>query len=137
MSHWLYPANIKYYDVFGAFEQDTVYWPMNSKVEAADIVYIYLAAPYKQIAFQCEVVDINLDQTKIFNKLQPFIKGENEAPNKQKPFMQLTTINKLPLRQDSLLCLAQLKENGLRGMLMGPRKLNNNPTLLNYITGVA
>jgi len=32
-----------------------------------------------------------------------------------------------------LLAYKHLKQNGLNGMLMGPRKLENNPTLLDYI----
>jgi len=64
MAHWLYPANVKFYDVLGAFAQPSTYWPINSKVEVGDQVYVYLAAPHKQVGFACEVmaVDIELDE---------------------------------------------------------------------------
>jgi len=51
MNHWLYPANTKIYDVLAAFESGRTFWPMNSSVSVGDVVYIYLTAPQKQIAF--------------------------------------------------------------------------------------
>ena len=35
----------------GVFGELETYWPINSKVAAGDVVFIYLAAPYKQIKF--------------------------------------------------------------------------------------
>jgi hypothetical protein len=49
MSSWLYPANIKHYDVFTAFKQTSVAWPINSKIELGDSVYFYISAPHQNI----------------------------------------------------------------------------------------
>ncbi len=67
--HWLYPANIKYYDVIGAFSQPETYWPISSKVEVGDIVLIYLAVPYKQIGFVCRILDVGIDMDLIMNNV--------------------------------------------------------------------
>ena len=47
--------------------------------------------------------------------------------------MRLVVSASLPLENETPLSFPHLKENGLNGMLMGPRKLENNPTLLAYI----
>ncbi len=133
MNHWLYPANTKYYDVLGAFKHSTIYWPINSSVALNDMVYIYLAAPYKQLAFACEIKKINIEQASIIDKLKPYIKGSGNNSKKVKLFMQLKKINSFAINKDSSLTLQHLKEHGLNGMLMGPRKLENNPPLFNHI----
>ena len=50
--------------------------------------------------------------------------------------MKLKVSKRIALDKGSLLSLEFLKPNGLNGMLMGPRKLENNPALLTYIQGV-
>ncbi|MBL4645178.1 MAG: hypothetical protein JKY99_01830 [Rhizobiales bacterium] len=135
MTHWLVPANTKFYDVFAAFEQPHTYWPMNGKFAPRDIAYIYLAAPHKQIGFVCEVLEIGFDLDKIIDHVRPFIKGEVDGNSPQKPFMKLKAIQTLALEADSPLALGHLKQNGLNGMLMGVRKLENNPPLFSYIEG--
>jgi hypothetical protein len=49
--------------------------------------------------------------------------------------MELINIEGIELQGDSPFGLEQLRFAGLRGMLMSPRNLDNNPKLLNYITG--
>ena len=133
MSHWLVPANTKFYDVFSAFEQPETYWPMNVKITCSDTVYIYLAAPYKQIGFICSVSSTGYSIEEVSELVLPFIKGEIRKDGPVKQFMKLQTVQPIPLDNDSALSLKNLKQNGLNGMLMGARKLENNPDLLNYI----
>jgi len=133
MTHWLIPANPKYYDVFGALRQLETYWPINVNVSVADTVYIYLAAPYKQIGFVCQVLEIDLDQGSIFESVRPFIKQAVGDKGQSKRFMKIRPISTISIEGDSLLGLEHLRENGLSGMLMGARKLENNPSLLDYI----
>lgn len=133
MTHWLFPANTKFYDVMGAFKEVRTYWPASTKVSVGDIVYIYLAAPYKQIGFACEVVDVGLDQNSIFEHIRPFFKNKPDHKKQPKSFMTLQTTTTIPIDNKALLAYKHLKQNGLNGMLMGPRKLENNPTLLDYI----
>jgi len=133
MSHWLIPANTKFYDVFSAFNQDETYWPMNVKITCDDTVYIYLAAPYKQIGFLCSVLATGYSLDEAAEFVLPFIEGEMRKDGSPKKFMKLKTIQTIPIDSDSNLALKNLRHNGLNGMLMGARKLENNPDLLNYI----
>ena len=136
-THWLIPANTKFYDVFAAFGREETYWPMNAKIAAGDVVYIYLAAPYKQIGFVCDVLETGFDVDEIIEDLRGFIKGEAGGDGPAKPFMKLKALRSLPIEKNGVLGLANLRENGLNGMLMGARKLENNPPLLEYMKGLA
>ena len=133
MTHWLFPANTKFYDVVGAFSEIQTYWPVNTKVSVGDVVYIYLAAPYKQIGFVCDVIDVGLDQDSILESIRPFFKNMFDDKKQSKLFMKLQTISIIPIDNEALLAYKHLKQNGLNGMLMGPRNLENNPALLDYI----
>jgi len=93
MTHWLFPANTKFYDVLGAFNEVETYWPVNTKVSVGDVVYIYLAAPYKQIGFVCDVVDVGLDQDSILESIRPFFKNKLDNKKQPKSFMKLTLLD--------------------------------------------
>lgn len=137
MTHWLFPANTKFYDVMGAFAAPQTYWPMNAKVEVGDCIYIYLAAPYKQLAYITEVTEINLELAQVLEDIRPyFLDGESPGKDgkRPKPFIRLKTLRAIELNENSPVSLRYLKEHGLKGMLMGARKLENNPDLLSYIT---
>jgi hypothetical protein len=133
MTHWLFPANTKFYDVFGAFGEAETYWPVNTKVSAGDVVYIYLAAPYKQIGYVCDVMEVGLDLDSIVEKVRPFFKNAGDNKKQPKSFMKLQTNVTIPIDNETHLAYRYLKQNGLNGMLTGPRKLENNPELLDYI----
>jgi hypothetical protein len=127
-------ANTKLYDVFGAFANKETFWPISSKVMVGDTIYIYLSAPYKQIGFVCETLEIDIEKDKVIEKVRPFIIAPGKKENSRKKlFMKLRVNSKVALKIDSSVSYSLLKENGLTGMLMGPRKLENNPTLLDYI----
>ncbi len=136
MTHWLYPANTKFYDVFGAMAEKQTWWPMHTQVEPGDQIFIYLAAPYKQIGFVCEVTRTGIEETEVIEKIQPFIKGVKKPGGKQKHFMQLRPETTIPPEPDNPFTLAHLKQHGLNGMLMGARRLENNTVLLEYILRV-
>jgi len=136
MFHWVYPANVKIYDVLGAFREPYAFWPINSKVSIGDVVYIYLSAPYKQIGFVCHVNEINLIENQVIEKTSPYFRGNTNKTKNDKTFMKLTTTSKIELEENSLLSYTNLKKNGLNGAFMGPRKLENNPKLWKYIQGV-
>jgi|GEM_PF-1039209 len=138
MNHWLYPANPKFYDVFSALAEAETYWPMNSKVEEGDRIYFYLAAQHKQIGFISDVVETGLKQADVIGQLTPYMKGKADKgeENASKPFMKIRHTAAVPVTDESVFGLSQLRSNGLNGMLMGPRKLENNLTLLDYIKGL-
>lgn len=133
MAHWLIPANTKFYDVLSAFTQTTTFWPMNANLSPGDTVYIYLAAPYKQIGFVCSVLSTGYDLDKISDNVTPFIKGAARENGPSKPFMKLKALHRIPINENGRLSLNDLRRNGLNGMLMGARKLENNPELFIYI----
>ena len=133
MTHRICPANTKIYDVLGAFNHSETYWPISSKVLIGDVVYIYLSAPFKQIGYICDVLQVNLAKENILEKVRPFLKNQEKIGKNEKMFMRLGVRSIVKLESNSLLAHHFLKENGLNGMIMGPRKLENNPTLLDYI----
>lgn len=58
---WVLPANPKYYDIIHCFsDTDTILWKQSNNIHVDDIVYLYVAAPYSAILYQCKVVDINI-----------------------------------------------------------------------------
>ena len=136
MTSWLIPANTKFYDVFAALALTETYWPMNAKVSDRDRIYLYLAAPHKQIGFVCEVLETGVEFAGIAKQVMPFVKGETKDGPPAKAFMKIKPLKVIPIEKDSLLGLSHLKVNGLNGMLMGARKLENNPSLQSYIEGV-
>lgn len=133
MTSWLIPANTKFYDVFSAFALSETYWPMNAKVMTQDIVYIYLAAPFKQIGFRCKVLGARYDLAAIHDQVNPFIRGDLDQDPSSKPFMKLGSTRAVPIESDTALSLSKLRDNGLNGMLIGARKLENNPDLFEFI----
>ncbi len=135
MAYWLYTANTKYYDVLGAFSANSAYWPVKSKVAIGDKVLIYLAAPYKQIGFATEVVQIELELQEVFASVSPFFKRAPDNRGNGRLFMELVNIKTIELEEHAALSLDRLRQAGLKGMLMGPRNLNGNPELLEYIKG--
>lgn len=110
---------------------------MSAKIVAGDTLFIYLAAPHKQIGFVCDVLATGYDLVNIKDHIAPFIKGVAANSPSAKPFMKLATRQSFALDPDGLLSLNRLRENGLNGMLMGARKLENNPSLLEYLEGVS
>ena len=119
----------------GAFKEAATYWPLNSKASVGDTVFIYLAAPHTQIAFVCDVLNVGLEESEVIEFVRPFFKDEDHDKKSPKLFMRLRVSSAIPVENDSPLAYRHLKQNGLSGMLMGPRKLENNPALLTYIEG--
>lgn len=133
MTSWLIPANTKFYDVLSAFAEDETFWPKNAKIDSGDTVYIYLAAPYKQIGFVCEVMGTSFELDDVYEQVSKFFEHPPQTEGKPKPFMKLRTLSRFDLVDHHALSLQNLRANGLGGMLMGARKLENNPQLLGYI----
>ena len=61
VDEWIVPANPKYYDVIHCFDdKEIINWKQSSNIQIGDIVYLYVAAPYSAILFQCEVLETNI-----------------------------------------------------------------------------
>lgn len=105
---WIVPANPKYYDIVGAFEQnDVINWKQSSNILPGDIVYMYVAAPYSAILYKCEAVETDI----------PYIyRGGKVHINK------LMRIRKLEQYPPGLLTFALLNQYGIRAV-RGPRSM--------------
>lgn len=58
---WIIPANPKYYDVVGAFEDsDIVTWKQSSDIHVGDMIYMYVAAPYSSIMYKCRAIEVDI-----------------------------------------------------------------------------
>lgn len=53
---WLIPANPKYYDIMGAFDdQDEITWKQSTDIQVGDTVFMYVTSPVRAIIFRCKV----------------------------------------------------------------------------------
>lgn len=136
MKNWLYPANPKYYDILSAFTQeDETAWPMNTRVEIGDQVYIYSAQPHSQILFRCQVVGTGLPAEATMAQAEKYLRVQGGgAPNKS--FMLLKTVQQYVIDPSSPASFSMLKQHGLKGSIMGPLCLDKNPELFGYISGL-
>lgn len=58
---WIIPANPKYYDVVGAFEESNIVtWKQSSDVHVGDMIYMYVAAPYSSILYKCRAIEVDI-----------------------------------------------------------------------------
>ncbi|MBR1777233.1 MAG: hypothetical protein IJ752_01430 [Alphaproteobacteria bacterium] len=68
---WMVPANPKIFDIDEGFRQNPeLDWKQTGHVHVGDLVYIYMAAPFSAILYQCEVTKTNVplkDKDSIIN----------------------------------------------------------------------
>lgn len=58
---WIIPANPKYYDVVGAFEESNIVtWKQSSDVHVGDMIYMYVAAPHSSILYKCRAIEVDI-----------------------------------------------------------------------------
>ena len=61
---WIIPANPKYYDVVGAFNNAReIDWKQNNGVKVGDTVFLYVAAPVSAILYKCRVTKTDIPFT--------------------------------------------------------------------------
>ncbi len=107
---WIVPANPKYYDIINCFtDTDTIIWKQSSNIEAGDIVYIYVAAPYSCILYKCKALEVNIPYEYTDQNLS------------MKKVMKLKLIQKY--RKDEY-PFQKLKESGINA-IRGPRIITN------------
>ena len=117
MANWIIPCNLKYYDVFGAFDHFVqVQWRQVAKaIDQGDIVYIYVGKPVQAIVFKCLVVktDIPLEEADgdtefdLSDELEPFGR-----------YMQLKLLKKYPRHA---LTFDRIVAAGYRGSIQSQR----------------
>ena len=58
---WIIPANPKFYDVEGAFAENSIIdWKQGAGIIKGDTVYLYVAAPVSAILFKCKVLETDI-----------------------------------------------------------------------------
>lgn len=120
MTEWIIPCNLKYYDVKGAFSKfKAIDWKQSAKnICIGDIVYIYVGKPISAIKYKCRVNKTNLSQIEIDDS-EFIINGENYENYGN--HMELELIREYA---DTELTLDMLVENGLKGNIQGPRRVD-------------
>lgn len=131
---WLFPSNLEYYNVYGAFEQyDELYWRQNlNNIKVGDKVFIYIGKPESKIAFYCDVIEANVNQdnaSSINDSI--FYLGEESLHEK---YVKIKLLKRL---YDNRFNLQYLKRNGLKGNIQNQQEvskevLNSILELINY-----
>ena len=58
---WIIPANPKFYDVEGAFEESNIIdWKQGAGIIKGDTIYMYVAAPVSAILYKCKVLETDI-----------------------------------------------------------------------------
>lgn len=112
-THWLVPANPKYYDIEKAIEvekQELFIWKQSNNIMVGDTVYLYVASPVSAIRFQCRAVEVNI----------PYSHDEENLHIKRVMCLQL-----LRVFDKDILTLEKLKTYGIYAV-RGPRSMPVN-----------
>lgn len=120
MTEWIIPCNLKYYDVKGAFSKfKAIDWKQSAKnICVGDIVYIYVGKPISAIKYKCRVNKTDLSKVEIDDS-EFVINGENYENYGN--HMELELIREYA---DTELTRDMLVENGLKGNIQGPRRVD-------------
>lgn len=120
MTEWIIPCSLKYYDVKGAFSKfKAIDWKQSAKnICVGDIVYIYVGKPISAIKYKCRVNKTNLSKVEIDGS-EFVINGENYENYGN--HMELELIREYA---DTELTRDMLVENGLKGNIQGPRRVD-------------
>ena len=129
MKYWIIPCNVKDYDVIGAFNKlSEIDWKQSNNMKSAavgDMVLIYLSRPYSCIKYICKIKEVNKPKSTIEDS-DYIMKGDNYVNYGN--YMQLELLESI---NELLLTHENLKLNGLKGNIQGPRSLKDN--LLSFV----
>lgn len=128
MTEWVITCNTNAYNVVGAFDKlDTVDWKQSTNVNIGDIIYIYVGAPVRAIAYKCEAIQVELSEDLIDDS--EFVLDDSNYGNYGR-YMRLHLLEKY---EEQKLGYNFLKANGLM-TVQGPSKVSEQ--LSAYIFGV-
>ena len=121
MTSWIVPCNLAYYDVAGAFANlPCVTWKQTRKVCVGDIIYIYVGKPISAIKYKAQAVAVDQTVRNYDDNAFALIPAKYTDTDK---FMDLKL---LQIYDDSVLPLALLHENGIKGNIMGARSIDSS-----------
>ncbi len=109
---WLIPANPKFFDIIGAFqEKNIITWKQSINIHVGDLVYIYVGSPYSAILYQCEAVDVDIPYS---------YQDKNLSMNR---VMKIKKIKEYPKNQYTFDVLNHYRVRAIRGPRSMPQKL--------------
>ena len=114
---WVIPANPKYYDVDGAFNEfKVIEWNQSANFEVNDIIYIYLSRPRMEIGYKCKVIEIGISEDKLTIDDSKYYLQDRKPHEK---YMKLELLRKYD--EDSL-SFETMFESGVKTTFQGPVK---------------
>ena len=129
--HWIFPCNLGFYDVYGAFEEyNELFWRQNIKnIKAGDKVFIYVGKPESKLSFYCEVIDndVSYNETRIIDDSKYNLEKKFEEKKNDK----YTKIKLLKRFNDNRYDLNTLNKNGLKGNIQSQQEVKGE--LLDFI----
>ena len=129
MKYWIIPCNVKDYDVIGAFNKlSEIDWKQSNNMKSAavgDMVLIYLSVPIHVLNIYVKLKEVNKPKSTIEDS-DYIMKGDNYVNYGN--YMQLELLESI---NELLLTHENLKLNGLKGNIQGPRSLKDN--LLSFV----
>ena len=127
---WIFPCNIKKYDVVLAYKKYTeIDWRQSIKCAVGDYVYIYCGKPIQRIICKTEVVKINqiLEASNTIGNEFWGLNSDVQRP----PRFGYARLKLLSEQNDKKLRLESLCQHGLTGVPQGALKVSAE--LLQYI----
>ena len=130
MQKWLVPSNPNIYDAETSFEQNGfIDWRQNkNKYEVGDIVYLYCSQTIRKVRFKAivEKVDIPSSEVTADEKYWTDLYEYNKPYDGT--YCKIRLVEQTDRKE---LSYDHLKNQGLKGTIQSPRRLNDN--LANYI----
>ena len=129
MASWIVPCNLSHYDVDGAFANlPCVTWKQTRKVCVGDIVYIYVGKPISAIKYKAQAVAVDQTARNYDDSAFAII------PAKYTDNDMFMDLKLLRTYDDAALPLALLHENGVKGNIMGARRVDD--AVVSFLDGI-
>lgn len=125
MAEWVIISNPKLFKLVEAFKEFIeIDYKQSTNIRPNDIVYIYVAAPYKEIKYKCIAINVDKPNRDIDTSKYAI---DNEKYRDVGRYMGLRLVEEY----NGILLFNDLKANGLKAV-QGPSKVTKE--LSNYIT---
>jgi predicted restriction endonuclease len=139
MTIWL-KAAINEFNVSKAFEKlGKIDWAINHHIKKHDIVYLYMGRPVQKIIFKTLCIDDNVPPSQMVDDSKYMRQASNSklTQRNSKKLIRLIPIINFEKELSNEFSLHTLVDNGMaRSYVRDTRKLDNKPSLLEYIQRV-
>lgn len=122
MKTWIFPCNIRKYDVDGAFNKfNELEWSQGKiKVGIGDLVYIYVGSPVQAIRYLCRITETYIPKTEtVIDDSEFSLVGTPNVTNSYY-YMRIRLLQIFP---EELIPFKLMQEKGIKGSLQGPRTM--------------